>query len=293
VPRPSPCARVVLGAGDRRDDASAGTATATDDFKLTFGAFVGVKVAPITVRSTARIMGKMRLCLLTLDPGAVGTLHLEKNANLPATACSLYADSTNAQAIQGDENAIAKAETICSAGGASTTQANFVPPVTSGCPAIKDPLAGTITVPAPGACVTVSSSAGPGPGQGPGGPAAGNIAITTNTTLNPGSRASSTKKAVEYSTRIEGAPRSKGRGAGPHLPLGAAPLPVAPLPVPLPAGAPGVLTGGPPVVPGPVPVLTVPVLIELLPPSMDFWELLFTEPGLFMLPSALPPPAAV
>jgi hypothetical protein len=50
---------------------------------------VGVKVAPITVRSTARIMGKMRLCLLTLGPGAVGTLHLEKNANLPATACSL------------------------------------------------------------------------------------------------------------------------------------------------------------------------------------------------------------
>lgn len=73
-----------------------------------------------------------------------------------------------------------------------------------------------------------------------------------------------------------------------YLPLGAAPLPVAPLPVPLPAGAPGVLTGGPPLVPGPV-----PVRIEPLPPSIAFSELLFTEPGLFMLPVALPPPAAV
>jgi hypothetical protein len=37
----------------------------------------------------------------------------------------------------------------------------------------------------------------------------------------------------------------------------------------------------------------IPVPIELPLPSMDFSELLFTEPGLFMLPSALPPPAAV
>ena len=73
-----------------------------------------------------------------------------------------------------------------------------------------------------------------------------------------------------------------------YLPLGAAPLPVAPLPDPLPAGAPGVLTGGPPLVPGPVPVVIDPV-----PVPMDFSELLFTEPGLFILPSALPPPAAV
>ncbi|WP_342028178.1 hypothetical protein [Methylobacterium phyllostachyos] len=36
-------------------------------------------------------------------------------------------------------------------------------------------------------------------------------------------------------------------------------------------------------------VLIVPVLIELLPPSMVFSELLFTEPGLFMLLWALPP----
>jgi Flp pilus assembly protein TadG len=167
-------------------DKTSVSAIVTDNYKLAFGAFVGVRVAPITARSTATIMGKMRLCLLTLDPSAVGTLHLEKNANLSATSCSLYADSNNAQAIQGDENAIAKAEMICSVGGAVTTRANFAPPVTSGCPAIKDPLAGTITAPAPGPCVTVSSSAGPGPGKGPGGPAAGNVAITASTTLSPG-----------------------------------------------------------------------------------------------------------
>ncbi len=162
------------------------SASVTDTFRLAFGAFVGMRVAPITARSTATIMGKMRLCLLTLDPAAVGTLHLEKNANLSATACSLYADSKDAHAIQGDENAIAKADTICSVGGASTTRANFAPPVTSGCPAIKDPLVGTITAPAPGSCITLGASAGPGPGKGPGGPAAGLVAVTANTTLDPG-----------------------------------------------------------------------------------------------------------
>lgn len=162
------------------------SATATDNFKLAFGAFVGIKVVPITVRSTVTIMGKMRLCLLTLDPAAKGSLHLEKNANLSATACSLYANSTNAKAIQGDNDAIAKADTICSVGGASTNRANFAPPVTTGCPAIKDPLVGTITAPTPGACVTVSMTAGPGPGKGPGGPAAGNVAVTASTTLDPG-----------------------------------------------------------------------------------------------------------
>lgn len=167
-------------------DKTSVAATAADNFKLAFGGFVGLKSVPIAVRSTVRIMGKMRLCLLTLDPAAKGSLHLEKNANLSATACSLYANSTNAQAIQGDDNAIAKAETICAVGGAKTDRANFAPPVTAGCPAIKDPLAAAVTAPAPGACVTVSSTAGPGPGKGPGGPAAGNVAVTANTTLDPG-----------------------------------------------------------------------------------------------------------
>jgi Flp pilus assembly protein TadG len=162
------------------------SAVATDNFKLAFGAFVGIKIVPITVRSTVTIMGKMRLCLLTLDPAAKGSLHLEKNANLSATACSLYANSTNAKAIQGDDNAIARADTICAVGGSSTNRANFAPPVTAGCPAIKDPLVGTVTAPTPGECVTVSMTAGPGPGKGPGGPAAGNVAVTASTTLDPG-----------------------------------------------------------------------------------------------------------
>jgi hypothetical protein len=45
---------------------------------------------------------------------------------------------------------------------------------------------------------------------------------------------------------------------------------------------------GPPVAPG-----TAPVSIELPPRSIDFSELLFTLPGLFILPSVLPPPEGV
>jgi Flp pilus assembly protein TadG len=183
---PSPPDRPLSVQVTVSSDKTSVSASATDTFKLAFGAFVGLKTSPITVRSTARIMGKMRLCLLTLDPGAVGTLHLETNANLSATSCSLYADSSSPQAIQGDNNAIAKADTICSVGGSNTARANFAPPVTSGCPSITDPLTGAITAPAPGACVSVSPAAGPGPGKGPGGPAAGNVAITASTTLDPG-----------------------------------------------------------------------------------------------------------
>jgi hypothetical protein len=136
------------------------------------------------MRSTVTIMGKMRLCLLTLDPAAKGSGHLEKNANLSATACSLSANSTDAQAIQGDNNAIARADMICAAGGASTNRANFAPPVTTGCPAIKGPLVGTVTTQTPGDCVTVSMTAGPGPGKGPGGPGAGARRRTSDTAAN-------------------------------------------------------------------------------------------------------------
>ena len=183
---PSPPDRPLSVVVSVSSDKTSVSAAATDQFKLAFGAFVGLKVVPITVRSTATIMGKMRLCLLTLDPAAVGSLHLEKNANLSATSCSLYADSNSPKAIQGDDNAIAKADTICSVGGSNTSRANFAPPVTSGCPAIADPLAVTVKAPVPGSCVMVSPSAGPGPGKGPGGPAAGNVAITASTTLDPG-----------------------------------------------------------------------------------------------------------
>ena len=183
---PSPPDRPLTVQVSVTSDKTGVSASATDNFKLTFGAFVGVKVVPITARSTATVMGKMRLCLLTLDPAATGSLHLEKNANLSATSCSLYANSKDAKAIQGDDNAIAKADRICSVGGSSTARANFAPPVTTGCPAINDPLASIVTAPPPGGCVTVSSAAGPGPGKGPGGPAAGNVAVTASTTLDPG-----------------------------------------------------------------------------------------------------------
>jgi hypothetical protein len=158
--------------------------TATDHFKLAFGAFVGIKILPITVRSTVTIMGKMRLCLLTLDPAAKGSLHLEKNANLSATACSLYANSTDAKAIQGDNNATARADMICSVGGASTNRANFAPPVTTGCPGIKHSLMGSVTAPTPGDCVTVSMTAGPRPGKRPGGPGAGARCRTSDAAAN-------------------------------------------------------------------------------------------------------------
>lgn len=68
--------------------------------------------------------------------------------------------------------------------------------------------------------------------------------------------------------------------------------PLEPVPVPVPMLPLEVL----PAAPGAAGAMPVPVVAPVADPverSMLFSELLFTLPGLFMLPSALPPPAAV
>jgi hypothetical protein len=62
----------------------------------------------ITVDETVRrafggIVGKMRLCLLTLGPAAPGAFQLEKNAESTAQDCSLYGNSTNPQGMVGKQ----------------------------------------------------------------------------------------------------------------------------------------------------------------------------------------------
>ncbi len=132
-------------------DKSSVLASASEDFKLAFGPFIGVRSAHIELQSKANVVGKMRLCMLTLDPTAPGAFNLQKNAQVTATGCSLYSNSTNASSMVGGDASIAKAETICSAGGYTGPRANFAPPPQTSCPAIKDPLKGR-TPPTIGPC---------------------------------------------------------------------------------------------------------------------------------------------
>ncbi|MFC6742084.1 TadE/TadG family type IV pilus assembly protein [Methylobacterium tardum] len=140
------------------NDKTSVTATASEEFKLAFGPFVGVRTAHISLRAKANVIGNMRLCMLTLDPAAPGAFDLEKSAQVTASGCSLYSNSSNPQGMLGQDSSYARAQTICSAGGFFGARANFAPPPQTGCPVIKDPLQDRPT-PTVDACTSIPASA--------------------------------------------------------------------------------------------------------------------------------------
>lgn len=115
-------------------------ARAEETVSLGFGALVGVGSATIAAQARVDVVGRMRLCMLTLDPYAPGAFYLESEAKVTARNCSLYSDSTSKSGMVGGNSAMARADTICSAGGYSGSRANFAPPPQTGCPVIEDPL---------------------------------------------------------------------------------------------------------------------------------------------------------
>ncbi len=136
------------------DDKTSVFARAEDRVSLTFGRFLGLSNQTVAAQAKVTIVGKMRLCMLTLDPGAPGAFNLQKNAQVTALGCSLYSDSLSNNGMVGGANAMARADTICSAGGYSGARANFSPPPQTECPVIQDPLQGRPTPPI-GSCATL------------------------------------------------------------------------------------------------------------------------------------------
>jgi hypothetical protein len=163
---------------DVAGDKTSVTATVEQTIHLTFGPFVGMSSQKVSAKAKASVVGKMRLCMLALDPAAAGAFNLEKNAQVTAYDCALYSNSKSASGMVGKDNALARAQTICSAGGTSTTRANFTPNPQSGCPVVPDPLADR---PAPeiGSCMTLPYGATKKP-------KAGKNLIDQSVTLHPG-----------------------------------------------------------------------------------------------------------
>lgn len=122
------------------DDRTSVSAVVQEDVKLMFGNFVGLSTVALVTRAKASVVGRMRLCMLTLDEAASGAFNLEKNAQVTARDCALYSNSKSGTGMLGQANAMALAQTICSAGGYSGARANFAPPPQTGCPVIADPL---------------------------------------------------------------------------------------------------------------------------------------------------------
>jgi Flp pilus assembly protein TadG len=135
-------------------DKTSVAAQVQDTVKLAFGPFLGIRSQTISVRAKASVVGKMRLCMLTLDPSAPGAFNLQKNAQVTANGCSLYSNSTNPTGMVGGDSSLARADTICSAGGYLGVRANFAPPPQTGCPVIADPLLGRANPPV-GACASL------------------------------------------------------------------------------------------------------------------------------------------
>jgi hypothetical protein len=135
-------------------DKTSVSARVEESVKLAFGGFFGISVRTVSVQAKASVVGRMRLCMLTLDPAAPGAFNLQKNAQVTANGCSLYSNSTNATGMVGGDNSMARADTICSAGGYLGVRANFAPPPQSGCPVIADPLKGRAN-PSVGGCASL------------------------------------------------------------------------------------------------------------------------------------------
>jgi len=139
-------------------DMTSVTATASEDFKFAFAPFIGVRSAHIALKSKVDVVGKMRLCMLTLDPMAPGVFDLENGARVTASDCSLYSNSNNRAGMTGKDSAYALAQTICSAGGFSGSGSNFTPMPQTGCPVIQDPLKDRPAPPV-GPCTAIPASA--------------------------------------------------------------------------------------------------------------------------------------
>ncbi len=157
-------------------------ARAQETIRLGFGGLVGFGTQTIAAQARVNVVGKMRLCMLTLDPSAMGAFNLQKSAQVTANACSLYSNSANVSGMVGGDSAMARADTICSAGGYRGLRANFAPPPQTGCPVIEDPLKDR---PAPriGECIVLPSTAKKPPKQKPNTPS---NQIDQSVTLEPG-----------------------------------------------------------------------------------------------------------
>ncbi|WP_422233804.1 TadE/TadG family type IV pilus assembly protein [Methylorubrum rhodinum] len=169
----SPASPVSIQVNVAADKTSV-TARAEQTVKLMFGPFVGLATMPISAQAKASVVGKMRLCMLALDPAAAGGFSLQKNAQVTAYDCALYSNSTSGSGMVGREAALARAQTICSAGGFKNDRANFTPNPQTGCPGIQDPLRDR-PQPEAGPCMTLPFPAKPGENK-----------IEFSTTLEPG-----------------------------------------------------------------------------------------------------------
>ena len=90
-------------------------------------------------------------CLLALDPTAEKAIELDSNAEIRATNCEVYANSSNGAAISALSNSQLTSKKTCAVGGFAGSAGHYSPTPDTGCPTVSDPLS-NIAPPPVGGC---------------------------------------------------------------------------------------------------------------------------------------------
>lgn len=121
-------------------------------YKSPLGSRLGIGSQKLRASSVATVIGKPSICVLALDPSAMGTIYLQKQAKVVGQSCAVYSNSTHPNGIKAFGSSTLIASMICSAGGKAGGKGNFTPDPITDCPQFDDPLASR-PEPAVGACL--------------------------------------------------------------------------------------------------------------------------------------------
>jgi Flp pilus assembly protein TadG len=116
--------------------------------------FVTPYLTDIVVQATAEIVGTSRVCVVALAERGEESIGLRNDARVSATNCSVYAMSASAAAIDARDASVLDAVKSCAVGGYAGSSQHYRPVPITGCPAIKDPLAGRAAPPVGGCTYT-------------------------------------------------------------------------------------------------------------------------------------------
>lgn len=98
-------------------------------------------ITPVTARSTAKIVGTGKVCMLGLSVSDSETVHLTEDARLFAHDCGVFSNSTSPGGITTEPGAKLTASIVCSAGGVNEMSPGSIHvPATTDCPSLPDPL---------------------------------------------------------------------------------------------------------------------------------------------------------
>ncbi len=94
----------------------------------------------VHVEAEAGVLGKARLCVLSLDGSASRALELDGLARVTAPDCVVQSNSKDSEGLSARHLSVLISSSACTAGGYEGDLSLFVPPPETDCPKLDDPL---------------------------------------------------------------------------------------------------------------------------------------------------------